>query len=437
MAGTAARHARRWRRWRRAIVATAVAAAVLGVGGPGDTRAADTGLSSQTPIFFGSGWFKLLGIHKVRLAVPWNAGLRDGPWDAWLRQAQIDGLDVLVAFGRDPSMRCPEAPCTLPKDAAYRAAVRAFAARYPWVREITAWNEPNHRNEPTFHYPLTAAGYYEAAREACPDCTVVAGDFLDDVNLADYFAAYRGALTSRPSVWGLHNYYDATYFESGGVERVLAGTTGELWLTETGGIVRFGGVSYDEQRAADSVRWVYRLADRHPRIRRLYLYGWEAASSEGFDSGLVGPDGRPRPAYTVVAEHAGAPLAAAIGERRPAGRRRVRGWRARPAGKLFRLLPASRLRVGAACVEARRPPHRCTGILRIRVGPSTVDARFDLRRGQRATTRVRVPVSAWTMWRRARRPKVRVAICDRDGRCGRWTRMPLRARNVRGRQGAS
>ncbi|MEZ5124585.1 MAG: hypothetical protein R2736_23955, partial [Solirubrobacterales bacterium] len=86
---------------------------------------------------------------------------------------------------------------------------------------------------------------------------------------------------------------------------------------------------------------------------------------------------------------------------------------------------------------ARRPPHRCTGILRIRVGPSTVDARFDLRRGQRATTRVRVPVSAWTMWRRARRPKVRVAICDRDGRCGRWTRMPLRARNVRGRQGAS
>ena len=97
--------------------------------------------------------------------------------------------------------------------------------------------------------------------------------------MATYLAAYKSALVTTPAVWGLHDYYDATYFQSSGVDALLRATTGPVWLTETGGIVSFtsgaSSLPYDERRAADAVSWVYQLADRRPRIARVYLHQWQ------------------------------------------------------------------------------------------------------------------------------------------------------------------
>ena len=94
----------------------------------------------------------------------------------------------------------------------YAAGLSAFRARWPQVTELTPWNEPNHRSQPTFPLPGLAAQYYNAARRTCPACLLVAGDLLDDGNLAAWLADYRQTLDEPPAVWGLHNYYDATYF---------------------------------------------------------------------------------------------------------------------------------------------------------------------------------------------------------------------------------
>jgi hypothetical protein len=51
---------------------------------------------------------------------------------------------------------------------------------------------------------------------------------------------------------------------------------------------------------------MFRLAKRYRRkIARLYIYKWYGEwPGARFDAGLVGPDGSPRRAYSVVAEHA-------------------------------------------------------------------------------------------------------------------------------------
>jgi hypothetical protein len=91
---------------------------------------------------------------------------------------------------------------------------------------------------------------------------------------------------------------------------------GRVWLTETGGIVKFGEsrqFRYSESRAANRTRWMFRLADRYERrrrglrsrITRLFVYCWFGEPPGAhFDAGLVNPDGTPRRAYSVVAEHA-------------------------------------------------------------------------------------------------------------------------------------
>jgi hypothetical protein len=76
---------------------------------------------------------------------------------------------------------------------------------------------------------------------------------------------------------------------------------GQLWLTETGGMVAFAHHQpYNEHRAARATAHVFRLAARN-RVARVYLYQWSGAPRGArWDSGLVAADGRARPALTIV-----------------------------------------------------------------------------------------------------------------------------------------
>jgi Glycosyl hydrolase catalytic core len=268
------------------------------------------GMSEQGTAMCTDPCFRAFGIPTARLVAPWNAIDTEAAWlDAWLGAAARAGVEPLVAFNRARGSRCPDAPCELPDVAAYEAAVGRFLARYPWVHAITPWNEPNHQGEPTSRNAGAAAAYYGAVRRACPGCTIVAGDVLDADNMLRWLGTYQAALPEKPAVWGLHNYHDTTHQLADGLESFLRAVAGEVWLTETGGIVqlrnRSGRVThrYDEQRAANGVRQAFALARSHAaRVRRVYIYNWQDQPGDYFTSGLLDVFGRARPAFYVFGE---------------------------------------------------------------------------------------------------------------------------------------
>jgi hypothetical protein len=268
------------------------------------------GVSEQWTAMFTDPCFRVFGIRTARLVAPWNAIDTEAAWlDAWLGAAAGAGVEPLVAFNRARGSRCPHDPCELPDVAAYEAAVGRFLARYPWVHVITPWNEPNHHGEPTSRDAAAAAAYYGAVRRACPACTIVAGDVLDTGNMLRWLGAYQAALPEAPAVWGLHNYHDTTHELADGLESFLHAVAGEVWLTETGGIVELrngrGRVThpYDEQRAADGVRHAFALARAHAaRVRRVYIYNWQDQPGDYFTSGLLDVSGRARPAFFVFGD---------------------------------------------------------------------------------------------------------------------------------------
>jgi hypothetical protein len=381
-----------------------------------------TGISDNDPKVLDVPAFRALNIDALRVVVPWDVGDRRGEWDWSVARSAALGTDVLVAFDHADGDRCPGAPCVLPSIDRYEQAVSAFLRAHPSVRTITAWNEPNHASQPTASAPSAAAAYYDAARRACPSCTVVAGDLLDGAPMASYLAAYQSALVTPPAVWGLHDYYDATYFQSSGIDALLRATTGPVWLTETGGIVSFtsgaSSLPYDERRAADGVSWVYQLADRHPRIARVYFHQWQGDPNNAFDSGLVGYDGTPRPGYGVVRSRVGVrPGAATIpdpltGGKTP-GRAPVTPGKGAPASwvprrpavlappggtarlrtlRRLRLLSHGRLELRARCISFDPAETRCRQRLVARVSGRVI-ARVvvDVRVGRSFVRVVRLP----------------------------------------------
>ena len=364
-----------WRRIARAFAA----AAVLSLAGPATIAGASvlTAVSEQDAKFFDAPSYRALELNTVRLVVPWDAGARPGPWDAWIARATRDGATIMIALNAAQGSQCPQSPCVMPSPDAYRRALAELLARHPSIREITAWNEPNDNAQPTFRRPDVAAAYHDIARAVCSKCIVVAGDLLDDGSLPGYLTAYKAALRSSPMVWGLHNYLDAAYFGSTGVDTMLRETSGDLWLTETGGIVRLtlpdgDLLSYDEQRAADSMAWLYSLVAARPRIERMYVYQWLAIAAVRWDSGLIGTNGVPRPAYHVVAEHAGPrggrTGAGAAAAARAAAQARLHGRGTLRFGKRLRLLAGGRLELKARCIVRLAATARCRQRIVIRIG---------------------------------------------------------------------
>jgi hypothetical protein len=272
--------------------------------GPDRAQAFSVGMSDQKLGMWQDPRFAQLGVSQVRLLVYYDLVLnRDfRRYDAWMAAAHARGADVLLTINHH-SADHPR----LPSVAQYRRVVRILRARYPWVTAMSAWNEANHPSQPTQRNPKRAARYFHAMRDECPACRVVAADLLDSANMLPWLAAFKRH-ARRPRLWGLHSYQDANHFRplhATGTARFLAATRGEVWLTEAGGIVRFGrsyaGGRRGERRAARAMRRTFVLARSSPRITRAYLYHWSADRKFlTWDSALVGPNGRARPALGVV-----------------------------------------------------------------------------------------------------------------------------------------
>jgi hypothetical protein len=273
---------------------------------PSSASALVIGIADQKPDMFRDPLFLGLQVKYARLAVSWDA--MEHPWeqqevDAWLDDARAAGVQPLIGFGHSRSDRRK-----LPTPSRFKYDFRVFRARYPWVTTFATWNEANHCGEPTCHRPQLVAAYYRAIVRECPQCRVLGAELLDMPNMADWVDAYQRHLGPwrSPRYWGLHNYIDANRLRTTGTRTLLRHAKGQIWFTETGGIVRRRNrvkVGFPESatHAAQATRWVFdKLVPLSRRITRVYLYHWNAVSGDNWDSGLVDPRGRSRPALRVL-----------------------------------------------------------------------------------------------------------------------------------------
>jgi hypothetical protein len=293
--------------------AVVVAGCGLAAAPPKSDAAVLVGVGEQDASMFADPLFTQLGVKRARYFPSWNVAQKaqEATWlDQWLGQAQATRTEPLISFTAALGSACPKRPCKLPTVSQYTKAFRAFRKRWPQVKVVNPWNEANHRSQPTFKNPKRAAQFYNVVRKYCRGCKIVAADVIDEVNMERWLTVFKRT-AKKPRIWGLHNYRDTNKRKGqrlGGTKRLLKSVKGDVWLTETGGIVKFvlpnGHTLFpqSERRANSATKRMFALAKRYrSRIKRLYIYHWkQSASDNRFDAGLLRQNGSPRPAYTTV-----------------------------------------------------------------------------------------------------------------------------------------
>ena len=313
------------------MILSVIATGVLVVAGVSVAGAAPAsakyrlGVGEQKAAMFESPAWQSLSLRRVRYLVPWDyAKHRDqrDEVDHYMTRARAARQDVLVTFTARRGCFSAAARystgkvCRAPSASAYRKAFRAFDAKFPWVRTYSAWNEINHPSQPTFKSPRKAAGYYNVLRTQARTgkFRVMAADVLDTSNMSRYLKRFRRYAKGSPRLWGLHNYGDVNRRRTNFTKTMLRTVPGEVWLTETGGIVKLlPSFKRSPSRAAARTQGMFRLTDKYDtrrrgmrsKITRLYVYAWFGEPSTArFDAGLVNADGSPRKALSVFRKNA-------------------------------------------------------------------------------------------------------------------------------------
>ncbi|HLM86312.1 MAG TPA: hypothetical protein VK272_09010 [Solirubrobacteraceae bacterium] len=276
-----------------------------------------TGVGNEHASMFNNPLYKQLHTKIVRYIAPYDAAVRGYSLSlasAFIHDAEAQHEQVLVAF-----YHSEYTPTKLPSLTVYQRDVQKFVKLFPHVREYQSWDESNRGNEPgAFSSPsaVMAARYYQALLRVCKGCTVVGLDVLDAQFIGptlQYISEFKREIgrleTVMPTVWGLHDYSDVNRLEGWRTRDIVrAFGRGQVWLTETGGIVKFGGSFPNVRgsglaRAAKVIRFTFALASAVPQVKRLYLYDWNGGtSSTRFDAGLTNVHEQPRPGYVVVCQ---------------------------------------------------------------------------------------------------------------------------------------
>ncbi len=277
---------------------------------PAGSSALVVGIGEQHTPMFGDPRFKALSIRYARLSIGWNALESRSESRAiatWLRDARADGVHPLVSFEHS---WLPHRHHQLPSASQFAHQFRTLHARYPWITDFAVWNEANYCGQPTCHSPGLVAAYYTRARAICPSCNVLPSELLDVPGMVTWVDEVRRSLGYEPGIWGLHNYIGANRLSTASTRALLSATHAQIWFTETGGVVaRHNHSRHDfpesAAHAGQVTSFVFnRLVPLSARIRRVYLYQWNAGDNrrEPWDSGLIGPHGTARPAFWVLVE---------------------------------------------------------------------------------------------------------------------------------------
>jgi hypothetical protein len=301
------------------IPAALVLCAVLAAPAQADYR---VGIGDQKPQMFDNPSFQALKIKRIRYLVPYDWYKNQGNENeviGFMNRARTAGADVFVHFtarrGCFRSGRYSRSKvCRAPSVKAYTSAFKRFRREYPFVRTFGVWNEANHVSQPIARNPKRAAQYFLAARKACGRCTLVAADVLDVSNMRSWLRTFLRHARGKARIFGLHNYQDVNRRTSSGTRQLLDTVPGQVWLTETGGILKFlPSFKRNFSRQAARTKYMFQLANRYKvrraglrsKITRLYNYQWTGASSRArFDAGLSNPNGSVRKAYRTFKAYA-------------------------------------------------------------------------------------------------------------------------------------
>jgi hypothetical protein len=283
------------------------------------------GLGEQKPQMFSDPNWQSLKLKRVRYLVPWDYAKHRGQRDEvnyYMTLARQAKQDVLVTFtarrgcysasGRYSKKKS----CRAPSAKAYKKAFLAFDKQFSWVKTYSAWNEINHKSQPTFKSARKAAGYYNVLRKYTrkKKIRVMAADMLDTGNMSRYLRTFMRYAKGSPKLWGLHNYGDVNRRRTEYTKLMLRSVPGEVWLTETGGIVKLlPSFKRSTSRAKARTTGMFKLVNRYDTKRRgmrskitrlfVYTYFGEPPTAR-FDAGLVNADGTPRPAFGVFKKNA-------------------------------------------------------------------------------------------------------------------------------------
>jgi hypothetical protein len=273
-----------------------------------------TGVGDEQTTMFTDPLWQQLHTKVARYIAPYDAVNHAddlGRARAWIQQAEASHQQILVAF-----YHSEHTPTKLPSVSSYQKAVAKFVKDFPHVRQYQSWNEANRGNvKGSFSSPSAGASarYYQALKRVCPGCTVIGLDVLDAATInatLRYIAAFKKEVahlqTVMPTIWGLHNYSDLNRLESWRTRELSKAFGGQVWLTETGGIVQFKPSFTNKNgsglaRASKVLKYMFSMAGANSHIKRLYIYNWIGGnSSTRFDAGLMNAKGQPRPGYVVV-----------------------------------------------------------------------------------------------------------------------------------------
>jgi hypothetical protein len=275
------------------------------------------GIGDQEVGVFGDPLFQALKLKRIRYLVPWDWNKNRTQSDevrGFLAAAQAAHFEPFITFTANRgcwtgSRYRHTKACKAPSNRAYLRKFKSFHKAFPKIKVFAAWNEANHKSQPTYKSPKRAAGYYNTLRRHCHKCKIVALDVLDSSNLSRYVRSFRRYAKGRPRIWGLHNYSDVNRKRATKTKELLRLVPGEVWLTETGGIVSFTRkFPYSPKRAKSRTSYMFHLADKYSRkrrgyrsrIKRIYPYQYTGVErGDRFDAGLIGPDGKARPAYKL------------------------------------------------------------------------------------------------------------------------------------------
>jgi hypothetical protein len=271
------------------------------------------GIGDQQTSMFGHPEFQALKVKRVRYFIRWDAIRHPADLaaaDAYVAAARKARVSVFMHISSDNLTR---KKAKLPKLSRYRSDVTRLIKRYrkKGVKEWGARNEANHDSQATHKSPKRAADEFKIVRRACSGCTIVALDILDQTGAERYIRRFYSALGSYKryaKIVGIHNYSDINRKRTRGTRSIIKtvkryNKKTNFWLTETGGVVNFGGsFPYSESRAANRLKYLFTTTKQLRRdIDRVYVYNWTGAHRGArFDAGLVGPNGETRPALAVM-----------------------------------------------------------------------------------------------------------------------------------------
>ena len=214
-----------------------------------------TGIGDEHVGMFAQPIYQRLHTKIVRYIAPYDAVKHADSLNlaiAFIREAEALHEQVLVAF-----YHSEHTPTVLPSVSSYQHDVEKFVKRFPHVRQYQSWDESNRGNvRGSFSSPSAsaAARYYQALLRVCHGCTDIGLDVLDANNIAPtlrYISEFKREITHlhtvMPSIWGLHNYSDVNRLQSWRTHQLVHALGGQVWLTETGGLVKFLPASFKQR----------------------------------------------------------------------------------------------------------------------------------------------------------------------------------------------